>query len=135
MDFNLDDYALCYVSNGIAYFTTQKLSEQWGDDWNDAPYEHNAETPYEYDPNRYKDKKPWKILKIAFLSDLITPDYNCANSSFSVQGINAGQIAWLRSHHWQEEAVAIMAGTSPKEFIEKIEKNGGEIFLPKGFNL
>lgn len=133
----MEEYKLCYIENRIAYFTTQELSEQWGDDWDDAPYEHNAETPYEYDSDydHHKDKKPWKILKIAFLSDLITPDYNQINSSFSVQTINAGQIAWLRSYPWAKEVVTIMAGTSPKEFIEKIEKNGGEIFLPKGFIL
>ena len=38
--------ALCYVAGNFAYFTTKPLSEQWGDDWDDAPYEHNAGTPY-----------------------------------------------------------------------------------------
>lgn len=38
---------LCYVKEPWAYFTTQPLDKQWGDDWNDAPYEHNAEEPYE----------------------------------------------------------------------------------------
>lgn len=37
---------LCYVDRPWAYFTTQSLSEQWGDDWNDAPYEYNAGPPY-----------------------------------------------------------------------------------------
>ena len=37
---------LCYVDGAFAYFTTRPLAEQWGDDWDDAPYEHNAETPY-----------------------------------------------------------------------------------------
>ena len=36
---------LCYVDAPWAYFTTRRLSEQWGDDWDDAPYEHNAGTP------------------------------------------------------------------------------------------
>ena len=30
-----------------AYFTRLDLLEQWGDDWNDAPYDCNAEGPYE----------------------------------------------------------------------------------------
>lgn len=38
---------LCYVDGPWAYFTTQPLAKQWGDDWNDAPYEHNAGEPYE----------------------------------------------------------------------------------------
>jgi hypothetical protein len=42
----VSDYKLCYVSGSFAWFTTQELSKQWGDDWNDAPYEHNAGSPY-----------------------------------------------------------------------------------------
>lgn len=38
---------LCYVEGAWAYFTTQALDEQWGDDWDDAPYESNAGHPYE----------------------------------------------------------------------------------------
>ena len=37
---------LCYVKGPWAYFTTQPLKKQWGDDWDDAPYEHNAGEPY-----------------------------------------------------------------------------------------
>jgi hypothetical protein len=37
---------LCYVSENFAWFTTRSLEEQWGDDWDDAPYEHNAGEPY-----------------------------------------------------------------------------------------
>jgi hypothetical protein len=36
---------LCYVEGSKAYFTTQALADQWGDDWDHVPYEHNAETP------------------------------------------------------------------------------------------
>lgn len=39
---------LCYVCGPWAYFTTRPLADQWGDDWDDAPYEHNAGTPYEW---------------------------------------------------------------------------------------
>ena len=37
---------LCYVDQSWAFFTTKSLSDQWGDDWDDAPYEHNAGYPY-----------------------------------------------------------------------------------------
>jgi len=37
--------ALCYVSGPWAYFTTQALNKQWGDDWDDAPYEQMREDP------------------------------------------------------------------------------------------
>lgn len=44
----LNEHAVpCYVEGNRAWFTTQSLDKQWGDDWNDAPYEHNAGRPYE----------------------------------------------------------------------------------------
>lgn len=58
---------LCYVSGGKAFFTTKPLSEQWGDDWNDSPYEHNAGEPYwpcwhNHPRHRYSptSKRGWK---------------------------------------------------------------------------
>lgn len=41
-----DAAVLCYVDGQRAYFTTAKLADQWGDDWDDALYEHNAGEPY-----------------------------------------------------------------------------------------
>ena len=37
---------LCYLENNIMYFTSD-IKNQWGDDWDDRPYEHNAGKPYE----------------------------------------------------------------------------------------
>ena len=37
---------LCYCANNNMYFTSD-MSAQWGDDWDDRPYEYNAGTPYE----------------------------------------------------------------------------------------
>ena len=37
---------LCYCANNIMYFTSD-MTAQWGDDWDDRPYEHNAGSPYE----------------------------------------------------------------------------------------
>ena len=41
------DYKLCYIDGNKAYFT-DNFKRQRGDDWNDAPYEHNAEPPYDH---------------------------------------------------------------------------------------
>jgi len=58
---------LCYVERQWAYFTTRPIAEQWGDDWDDAPYEHNAGEPYEpcwhNEPKHRNDpkaKRGWK---------------------------------------------------------------------------
>lgn len=36
-----------YIKGNQVRFYLGKNGEQWGDDWNDAPYEHNAGTVYE----------------------------------------------------------------------------------------
>ena len=98
----MNDFRLCYVDGPFAYFTTQKLSDQWGDDWNDAPYEHNAGRPYEWSET---DKAPkWEILKVAFEAPLTTPDSDVSNCSYCVRDINKGQVAWLESEPWKERS-------------------------------
>lgn len=130
-----ENYKLCYVEQNFAYFTTKDLKNQWGDDWGDVPYEHNAGRPY-YPYSEEDKKNPWKIMMVAFDScNLITPDNNYGNSPFSVKQINAGQIAWLRSPSWYstEEPIAIMAGSSIEKFEELILKSGGEVFFSRSY--
>lgn len=114
---------LCYVEDCWAYFTTADLSEQWGDDWNDAPYEHNAGVPY--DSNR---DKCWTVIKVAFDADLNAPCYNCLNSEWSVEQINNGQIPWLSSCDWSGNTVKIYAGTSLADFKQIITSIGGSVY-------
>jgi hypothetical protein len=122
----MKEFRLCYVDGPFAYFTTQKLSEQWGDDWNDAPYEHNAGTPYEWSE---RDKAPkWEILKVAFEGLFRTPDSGVENSRYSVQDINKGQIAWLENESWEKNPVRIFAGTTVDEFISVIKGSGGKVY-------
>lgn len=125
---NKHDPVLCYVSGWQAYFTTRELSEQWGDDWNDAPYEHNAGTPYgpsksfsrlvdgvwssgtQYDG----DRPGWTITRVVFDGQgWQTPSEGHINSPYSVQDINASAVPWL----WNPETrKAIPAGTKLSEF-------------------
>jgi hypothetical protein len=123
----MKEFRLCYVNGPFAYFTTQKLSEQWGDDWNDAPYEHNAGKPYEWSES---DKAPkWEILKVTFEAPLTTPDSGGSNRSYCVQDINKGQIAWLESEPWEKTPVRIFAGTTMNEFTSAIKSTGGKIYM------
>ena len=114
---------LCYVDGAWAYFTTQKLEDQWGDDWNDAPYEHNAGTPYADDG--------FKITKVAFEGNFEQPKDGHLNSPFSVEMINAKQIAWLRTSSWANNKDAISAGASFEEFEMFIKRNGGKVYLSR----
>jgi len=113
---------LCYIKDNWAYFTTN-LKDQWGDDWDDAPYDSNAGEPYTH----YDD---CQVTKVAWEANLIPPCdrlYRC----FSVQQINALETPWLTSPDWESNknpAMEIWAGTSLSEFKSLIYGTGGTIY-------
>lgn len=138
-----ETYRLCYINRPWAYFTTQNLDDQWGDDWNDAPYEHNAGSPYTWDATRYdsasrqfvaNDKPRWEIGMIAFDVNLATPCDEHFNSPYSVQGINQRQIAWLHPYKfdtgYNATRVEIWAGSTYPEFVHLINSAGGTVYEP-----
>lgn len=148
---------LCYVEDGFAYFTTQRLADQWGDDWNDAPYEHNAGTPYEWREElglgcrcfdlfgflsfaggecgtpRHEPTPPvreWRIEKVAYDGDISTPaDLAGLNSRYSVQDINARRVPWLQTGPWAKRRVRIWAGASLEAFSAGVSMAGGTVYV------
>jgi len=114
----MKEYKLCYIADGFAYFTNIPLEEQWGDDWDDAPYEYNAGSPY-YDGN------PDQIKILAFIGDFKLPCTGHVNSSYSVKDINKGIIPWLRT--WDNRDM-LYAGAAIGEFIDFVKRNGGRVF-------
>ena len=137
---------LCYVDKNWAYFTTQKLKDQWGDDWDDKAYEHNSEPPYgpsiHYFSDGHTEKDPrdwnadgtpkWDIIKVAFDGAFKAPCDGVNNSDYSVEQINAGAVAWLRSSQRckNQKAIIIPAGTTLNDFVKKIREGGGNVYLP-----
>jgi len=137
---------LCYVSGCWAYFTTQPLEEQWGDDWNDAPYEHNAEPPikpcWHNKPEHVQrrghicqcdacksswneDGTPkWEIVRIAFDGPFDQPCDNHVNSPYSVEQINKKHVPWLTS-----AGPVIFAGTTLSEFVMAVKEAGGYVWI------
>ena len=116
-----------------AYFTPVPLNKQWGDDWDDAPYEYNAEIPYDdvYDEN--DERTEIEIVRVPFYipydggwSVRFPKDWGGDNSPFCIRDINAGAVAWIFCHGGHRksntDSVAIHAGCSPLEFVEKINK-------------
>ncbi len=124
---------LCYVEGNWAYFTTQPLKDQWGDDWNDAPYEHNAGQPNEYGDHDAKDGiEPWSIIKVAWDGPFEKPYEWCG--SRSVEEINKGQVPWLRSSPWRSKEmpeVTIHAGITLCRFKKEIRRGGGNVYFKK----
>lgn len=136
-----------YVAGYTHYFYfTNNLSKQWGDDWDDAPYEHNAETPYDSETDilqvpvcidyyklmkAYEDDNAYdKVLKKYpnyDKADIKLPrDWGGCNSPFCVDDINGGAVAWLyatlRKGYSVWKHIAIHAGENPQIVIEKLEK-------------
>jgi hypothetical protein len=136
---------LCYVKGDTAYFTTQELSKQWGDDWNDAPYEHNAGRPNEPSMHYYSDGRQekracdwnedgtpkWEIIEVKFSSDLYTPeDWHYGSSPFSVEDINVGIAPWLATSKYSSDPkITIFAGATIEEFKRKVRESGGKIYV------
>jgi len=119
-----DDFKLCYVEGDTAYFTTQPLDKQWGDDWNDAPYEHNAGTPYAW--SEREDKPRWYIHTLKFTGFESPADIAMSNSHYSVEMINNGCVAWLTSS--RKPVVNIYAGSTIGAFKRKILEGQGAVY-------
>jgi hypothetical protein len=138
---------LCYVDGAWAWFTTKPLDDQWGDDWDDAPYEHNAGLPYgplgewSAEDGRHlprgrdfrDDGTPkWEVFKVAWDGPFETPaDLASSNSRYSVRTINRGAVAWLAPTGYgaKGEARAIPAGTTLGEFVLLMEAAGGRVYF------
>jgi hypothetical protein len=119
------DPVLCLVKGDRAYFTTSRLEDQWGDDWNDSPYECNAGTPYPID----KNGNSVEITEVVFDSDLLSPCAGKNTSGLSVEMINDGSVSWLRSPDYDRHVyINIFAGCTLSLFIQYIRISGGRVF-------
>jgi hypothetical protein len=102
-----DDELISY--GFLLWFTNVPLSKQWGDDWNDAPYNYNAGDPYDITLRKDKEGK-WQrtehqilCLKVSLEEyPTIPADYGC-NSPFSVEMINQGACAWMYFGGWEKK--------------------------------
>jgi hypothetical protein len=100
---------------------TDDFDKQWGDDWNDAPYEHNAGRPYTH------ETKPVMYL---VQGDYILPDDGYLNSPYSVQSINRRAVAWLRhegEHSWRH----LFGGDDFESFESFLLSTNGRIVCPQ----
>lgn len=110
-----------------------------GDDWDDKPYEHNAEEPYddwreliEDNEDIFKRKYEYHEIKhkvLYFETNDWSEKQPCdgySNSPYSVEEINKGKVPWVETDKYK-----IYAGTLYEDFIRVIEGNGGNIYIKK----
>lgn len=131
----MKEYKLCYVEGNKAWFS-DNFENQWGDDWNDRPYECNAEVPYtSWGEEIGEDEKGKPIYKehkikhktLYFETEDWMDKRPCDIGRFSVEDINKQAVAWVHTSKFN-----ILAGTTIEKFIETIENNGGKIYLERG---
>lgn len=119
-DLKRKDLKLCYIENGVAYFTNNE--NQWGDDWNDAPYQHNAGTPYEEDG--------YEILHLGFYANnmYLEPCNYFYPKDLSVEQINHKLVPWLIPENIKD-ASPIFAGETLQDFVKKINNISGYLLF------
>jgi hypothetical protein len=115
---------LCYVDKvGKAYFTTQPVTKQHGDDWDD-PLD-NAGTPY--DDYNNKVTPTYKVFEALYDSRRFeSPLDRQYDTRLSAQDINAGESPWLfyNAPRPTKDTVVIPAGTSAFEFANTLHSLG-----------
>lgn len=119
-------FKLCYVRDNIMFFT-DNFERQWGDDWDDAPYEYNAEEPYdrkyytEYSDEWCREHGKGNIRYIAYKGyDIAEPKDEHWNSPYSVEAINNKAVPWL----YCDEAGGLFAGATMTEAKRWLKKAG-----------
>lgn len=130
------NHKLCYVDSEewpgspmTLYFTEfDDISKQWGDDWNDRPYEHNAGTPYEYDYSQPEQGvkngvgiyPKISIFKMVIMGayNILTPRTNTRNSPYSVEDINKGIVPWLTITNNKDNTIFVKAGITVKDLLD-----------------
>lgn len=146
------DCKLCYVDSSeyenepmTLYFTEKDVNAQWGDDWGDTPYEHNAGSPYEYDYSQpemgvkdgvgiYPKILIYKIKLVVsqYFPKLYTPRTNLLNSPYSVEDINKKIVPWITIEHKDGSKIFIHAGMTVKEFLNLMGnyKDSIDLYIP-----
>ena len=121
---------LCYVKKLAEdthelWFSSIDPELVWGDDWDDAPYEHNAGEPNDVG----LDQRPVQFERVILRSYPLTSACdNYLNSPFSVKALNAMEFPWLISRKCE-----FYSGISLEELLEELQQTNQdyELFILK----
>lgn len=124
---DMSNFKLCYIDihSKTAYFTTQDISVQWGDNWNELEYEHNAGEPHEALTSFANGTPKWEIYKLKFDGD----DFSVPDPDYSVRDINNGAVPWISMYDFDENFITINAGDTIDEFKHKMKQAKNTIYI------
>lgn len=131
------DYKLCFIYDGDAYFFKGDISHVWGDDWGDAPYEHNAGLPYKDDEDQFKTVRFFREGDGYVLLEPCEFIPGCINSPYTVEDLNEKKAPWLKICIKEcpvEVTEEIYADISLYDFIEWFERHYVD-FVVKDYGL
>ena len=119
----MEDLKLCFAKRlgpemVMLYYTDKDASKVRGDDWDDIPYEHNAEAPCVEDVGVVETV----IVLTDFPSEIKTPDDGYLNSPYSVIDVNKGDIPWLKV--MSGNAVFLLKANSSLKDLYNVVKSG-----------
>lgn len=151
----MDNAVLCMVKGDTMYFTTQEIERQWGDDWDDAPWQHNAGNPYtpiataasfNKDTGQWETRLytvnpdgsiPWSVYSCYWAGPFYSPSLDAewgtserARKFYSAEQLNAGVLPWLE--HDPDDGTPVqklMAGMPYTAVRALVERCGGIIGL------
>lgn len=131
---NYGHYKLCYIEYSHIYFTdAQDIEHVYGDDWDDAPYEHNAGEPYAWNDGKMFNDMPMPSYDIIYFiyssSSFLTPaELADSNSRYSVEDITYRKlIPWLTPKSYPrtyqgERGVALWGGDAFRDVVRELLK-------------
>ena len=110
------------------WFTVADMGDQWGDDWDDSPYEVESGEPYDSYIDENGTRNCYNIytltVELPINRDRLKMPCDYANRSLSVGEINSGRAAWLyfvgTAHRC--DGIAVPAGIKVSEALELLKK-------------
>ena len=110
------------------WFTVAEMRNQWGDDWDDAPYDEEAGEPYDSYVDENGTRNCYNIytlsLELPINRDRLKLPCEYANNSLSAAEINSGRAAWLYfiGSGRRCDGIAVPAGLKVSEVLQLLKK-------------
>jgi len=116
----------CEIKGNLIRLYLGKNGEQWGDDWDDKPYEHNAE--------RVSDEYVEKIadISINFEYEVIEPCDGVINSQWRREDFIKRDIyAFLIRKPFIKKIIYIRFGDTLEDILKRLRYVAHNVYIPK----